>query len=175
MLWCVYFGLSEALQCLVRSVLTESVVLTVGADRIKFGERAHANGCFAQIWKCAVYMRVLCSWGLMGVRVHRARLWLIIQLRLIIKAAQISLWFHLNCRQNVPLRRSESPLLQFAVNIQQKDHTLLRFGPAGPTAGPLPLVRPGSRKRTFGDDLGAFREYLLRGQACAPIMSHLHF
>lgn len=44
--------------------------------------------------------------GSVGAWVPGEQLSLIIQTRLIIKAAQISPWFHLNCRQAAPLRQA---------------------------------------------------------------------
>lgn len=64
---------------------------------------------FLFIRVCVCVCVRMCWGGLMGsvgARVLREQLSLIIQTRLIIKAAQISPWFHLNCRQAAPLRQA---------------------------------------------------------------------
>ncbi len=61
------------------------------------------------VWVCYCVCMWVCWGGLMGsvgARVPGEQLSLIIQTRLIIKAAQISPWFHLNCRQAAPLRQA---------------------------------------------------------------------
>lgn len=80
--------------------------------------------------KCACVCMWACWGGLMGsvgARVLREQLSLIIQTRLIIKAAQISPWFHLNCRQAAPLRQAVVTLGRLSVFFST-------------TTGPAPLL-----------------------------------
>lgn len=71
--------------------------------------------------------------GSVGAWVPGEQLSLIIQTRLIIKAAQISPWFHLNCRQAAPLRQAVVTLgwlaLSFSSPLQGR-HALLRSAPS---------------------------------------------
>lgn len=55
--------------------------------------------------------------GSVGAQVLREQLSLIIQTRLIIKAAQISPWFHLNCRQAAPLRQAVVTLGRLCLSL----------------------------------------------------------
>lgn len=69
---------------------------------------------------CVCVCMWVCWGGLMGsvgARVPGEQLSLIIQTRLIIKAAQISPWFHLNCRQAAPLRQAVVTLGRLSVSF----------------------------------------------------------
>ena len=73
--------------------------------------------------------------GSVGARVPGEQLSLIIQTRLIIKAAQISPWFHLNCRQAAPLRQAVVTLGRLSLSFSPHLQGLL-----SPLCSPPPSV-----------------------------------
>lgn len=81
-----------------------------GCFRVCFSLRPCMSVCLCDcVCACGCVAEGVGGGGLMGsvgARVPGEQLSLIIQTRLIIKAAQISPWFHLNCRQAAPLRQA---------------------------------------------------------------------